>query len=302
MTHKRIESISQFDSYFHQPTYHPLVSVGNLADADASLFLPLDFGMYCVVLMDASFGQLKLHGEAMHYHPGAIFTMKPGDVVSLSLTPGVKPKGWMLVFRPELLNGTGLERDFYMFNFFDFKVAEALELCESERRVALNCFFNIKAELEAPNDEYTSHMLRLGIGTMLTCCKRFYERQFDTRQVRTPQFVSRLEALIDNYFAPGSPLPRQCGQPTVAWCAEQFNLSPGHFGDTLRRQLGMTAQAFIQQKIIERGKALLARADMSVNDVAFCLGFEYPNHFTRFFRSKTGVTPTVFRKHIQSDN
>lgn len=299
--HQRVENIGVFNDYFHQPTFHPFVSVGNLAEADASLFLPLDFGMYCVVLMDANFGRLSLRGEEMLYRSGTIFTMKPGDVVSLNLKLGVKPQGWMLAFRPELLNGTGLGRDFYMFNFFDFKVAEALVLCESERRVALNCFSNIKAELEAPDDEYTSHMLRLGIGTMLTYCKRFYERQFDTPMIHTPRLVAQLEVLLDNYFDVGSTLPRQFGQPTVAWCAEQFNMSPGHFGDTLRRLLGMTAQAFIQQKVIEKAKALLGRGDLSVNDVAFCLGFEYPNHFSRFFRLKTGVSPSVFRKQLQID-
>lgn len=297
MSHKKVENIDQFNHFFHQPTYHPLVSVGNLANADASLFMPLDFGMYCVVLMDVNFGELVLRGRPMSYRSGTIFTMKPGDVVSLSLDQHIKPRGWMLAFRPELLNGTGLGRDFYMFNFFDYEVAEALELYDSERRVALNCFSNIKTELETPDDELTSHMLRLGIGTMLTYCRRFYERQFDTQTRLNNSLAARLEMLIDNYLSENSDLPRLYGQPTVAWCAEQFHLTPGYFGDTLRRELGMTAQAFIQQKILEKSKSLLAREDMTVNDVAFSLGFEYPNHFTRFFRSKTGVTPTSFRNH-----
>lgn len=298
MNHKKVENIDQFNHFFHQPTYHPLVSVGNLANADAALFQPLDFGMYCVVLMDVNFGELRLRGNNMRYRSGTMFTMKPGDVVSLNMDARVKPRGWMLAFRPELLNGTGLGRDFYMFNFFDYQVAEALELYDSERRVALNCFSNINTELQAPDDEFTSHMLRLGIGTMLTYCRRFFERQFDTMQMRASDFGSRLNALLDNYLSEGSDLPKRFGQPTVAWCAEQFHLSPGYFGDVLRRELGTTAQAFIQQKVLEKGKSLLAREDLTINEVAFLLGFDYPNHFTRFFRSKTGLTPTQFRKQL----
>jgi len=298
MNYKKVENIDQFNHYFHQPTYHPQVSVGNLANADLSLFAPTDFGMYCVVLMDVDFGELVLRGTKTNYRSGTIFTMKPGDIVSMNLNPNVKPRGWMLAFRPELLNGTGLGRDFYMFNFFDYDVADALELYESERRVALNCFTNITTELQAPDDEFTSHMLRLGIGTMLTFCKRFYERQFDTRQVHSSDMVQRLDMLIDAYLSEDSGLARKLGQPTVAWCAEQFHLTPGYFGDLLRKEVGITAQAYIQGKVIDYAKSLLANESLSINDIAFRLGFEYPNHFTRFFRAKVGSTPTAFRKQL----
>lgn len=298
MNYKKVENIEQFNHYFHQPTYHPQVSVANLANADLSLFAPTDFGMYCVVLMDVDFGELVLKGTTIHYRSGTMFTMKPGDVVSTNLNPNVKPRGWMLAFKPELLNGTGLGRDFYMFNFFDYDVAEALELYDSERKVALNCYSNILTELQAPDDEFTSHMLRLGIGTMLTFCKRFYERQFDTRQVHSSDMVKRIDMLIDNYLSEESGLARKLGQPTVAWCAEQFHLTPGYFGDLLRKEVGMTAQSYIQLKVLETAKSLLANESLTINDIAFRLGFEYPNHFTRFFRSKEGVTPTAFRKQL----
>jgi len=294
----KVENIDQFNRYFHQLTHHPHVSVGNLADADMTLFDETDFGMYCVVLMDVNFGELLLRGSCLSYRSGTIFTMKPGDVVSMHLAADVKPRGWMLAFRPELINGTGLGRDFYMFNFFDYEVAEALELNDTERRVAINCFNNINSELHAPDDEFTSHMLRLGIGQMLTSCRRFYERQFDTRKMHSSDFVQHLDQLLDSYLAPDSHLPAQHGQPTVGWCASQFHLSPSYFGDLVHRELGITAQAYIQQKIIEKAKSLLANETLSVNEIAFTLGFDYPNHFTRFFRKKEGITPTTFRKKL----
>ena len=298
MEHIRVENIEQFNHYFHQPTYHPQVSVARLQDADLSLFEPTDFCMYCVVLMEVDFGELVLHDTCMRYRGGTMFTMKPGDVVSMNLDSRVKPHGWMLAFRPEQLNGTGLGRDFYMFNFFEYKVAEALELFDSERRVIINCFNNIYTELQAPDDELTSHMLRLGIGQLLTCCRRFYDRQFDTKNLHSSDLGKRLDKMIDEYLSEGSNKLRTQGPPTVAWCAEQFHLTPSYFGDVVRREMGITPQAFLQTKLIDRAKSLLASQELTINEIAEELGFSYPNHFARLFRQKTGMSPSAFRKQL----
>ena len=298
MEHIRIENIELFNHYFHQPTYHPQVSVARLQDADLSLFEPTDFCMYCVVLMEVDFGELVLHDTCMRYRGGTMFTMKPGDVVSMNLDSRVKPHGWMLAFRPEQLNGTGLGRDFYMFNFFEYKVAEALELFDSERRVIINCFNNIYTELQAPDDELTSHMLRLGIGQLLTCCRRFYDRQFDTKDLHSSDLGKRLDKMVDEYLSEGSKKLRTLGPPTVAWCAEQFHLTPSYFGDIVRREMGITPQAFLQTKLIDRAKSLLASQELTINEIAEELGFSYPNHFARLFRQKTGMSPSAFRRQL----
>lgn len=298
MEHIRVENIEQFNHYFHQPTYHPQVSVARLQDADLSLFEPTDFCMYCVVLMEVDFGELVLHDTCMRYRGGTMFTMKPGDVVSMNLDSRVKPHGWMLAFRPEQLNGTGLGRDFYMFNFFEYKVAEALELFDSERRVIINCFNNIYTELQAPDDELTSHMLRLGIGQLLTCCRRFYDRQFDTKDLHSSDLGKRLDKMVDEYLSEGSKKLRTQGPPTVAWCAEQFHLTPSYFGDIVRREMGITPQAFLQTKLIDRAKSLLASQELTINEIAEELGFSYPNHFARLFRQKTGISPSAFRRQL----
>lgn len=298
MEHIRVENIEQLNHYFHQPTYHPQVSVARLQDADLSLFEPTDFCMYCVVLMEVDFGELVLHDTCMRYRGGTMFTMKPGDVVSMNLDSRVKPHGWMLAFRPEQLNGTGLGRDFYMFNFFEYKVAEALELFDSERRVIINCFNNIYTELQAPDDELTSHMLRLGIGQLLTCCRRFYDRQFDTKDLHSSDLGKRLDKMVDEYLSEGSKKLRTQGPPTVAWCAEQFHLTPSYFGDIVRREMGITPQAFLQTKLIDRAKSLLASQELTINEIAEELGFSYPNHFARLFRQKTGMSPSAFRRQL----
>lgn len=293
---RKIETIDQFNRFFGQPTLHQHVSVADLSRADLSLFAPTDLGMYCVVMLDAAFGELHLRNSSIRYGTGTVFTMKPGDIVSMDLDPSARPKGWMLAFRPELIANTGLGRDFYMFNFFDYEVSEALELKETERRVMMNCFANINAELYSPDDELTGHMLRLGIGQMLSYCRRYYERQFDTRKLKNNDFLIKLESILDNYIG-ASEMSSRNGQPTVAWCAEQFHLSPNYFGEMVKRQAHMTAQEYIHGKLLEKAKALLRHSDLSVSDVAEQLGFTYSNHFTRFFRTKTGMSPSDYRRN-----
>ena len=296
--HIKIENIDQFNHYFHQPTYHPQVSVGRLQDADLSLFAPIDFGMYCVVLMEVDFGELVLRDTCMRYRGGTMFTMKPGDVVSMHLDPHVKPHGWMLAFRPEQLNGTGLGRDFYLFNFFDYKVAEALELYDTERKAIINCFHNINTELQSPDDDLTSHMLRLEIAQMLTFCRRFYDRQFDTFEMRSSDLAKRFDRMVDEYFSSNAEQLRTMGPPSVAWCAEQFHLTPSYSGGLIRKEMNITPQAFLQDKLIEKAKSMLADESLTINDIAAALGFTYPNHFARLFRQKVGQSPTAFRRQL----
>lgn len=294
--HKTIKNLNEFNAYFRQPTCHPLVGVGDLSEAAYSLFEPIDFDSYCVVLMEADFGELTIDGETVKYLPGTVFTMKPGEIVSMKLHPYVRPRGKMLLFRRELIENTGLGRDFYMFNFFDFDVSEALLLNDSEKKVMLNCFANIDAELHTENDELTGHMLRLGIGQTLSYCKRFYERQFDTKQLRSSEFIKNLDSLLNDYYSPHSELPRTIGYPTVAWCSAQLHLAPNYFGNLVRRDMHISAQEYIHNTIVERAKSLLAEPSLSVEEIADQLGFPYPNHFSRLFKRKTGLSPTAFRR------
>ncbi|MBR2155278.1 MAG: helix-turn-helix transcriptional regulator [Bacteroidaceae bacterium] len=291
---KKLQDIDEFNALFRQSTSHPLVSVADLSKADLSLFDPTDFGMYCVVLMDACIGRLTKDGQPLHYDEGTIFTMMPGQTMELQLDYSVYPRGWMLAFRPELLVKTGLGRDFYMFNFFSANATEALRLSPTERGTIVNCFANIFAELHTPADNLSGHMLRLGIGQLLSYCKRFYERQFMGKSAGVSNLLQRLDTLIDNYL--GSGLPEQKGQPTVAWCAAQFDLSPNYFGDLVKRELRITAQEYVQGKIIDAAKRLLRNTNMSVAQISEQLGFAYSNHFTRMFHKKVGYSPMRYRK------
>ncbi|HCN52938.1 MAG TPA: AraC family transcriptional regulator [Prevotella sp.] len=289
-----VSTMDQFNAYFHQPTVHPMMAVGDLSRADLCLFDPLRFDMYCVVLMDADFGELVKAGSAIRYDAGTIFWLRPRQYIAMNLDYSVKPRGWMVVFKPELLERTGLGRDFYMFDFFNHDVNEALTLSSSERGIILNSFANIQAELLSKRDYLSDHMLRLGIGTLLSYCKRFFERQFEEDRVHNTNLKTQLDLLLDNYLSSGS--SAQMGQPTVAWCATHFHLSPNYFGDLVKKELHITAQEYIQQRVISQAKHLLADTPMSIGEIAEELGFTYPTHFARMFRRKTGQSPQEFRK------
>ena len=296
--YRTLPGIDAFNALFRQPTTHPMVAVGDLSQADLTLFAPTDFGMYCIVLMDEDFGELVLGDASVRYGAGTVFSLRPGQVVSMNLDFSTKPRGRMLAFRPELLEKCGLGRDFYMFSFFTTDVADALVLSPTERGVLLNCFANIQTELLTPSDYLSTHMLRLGIGHLLSYYKRFFERQYREKSTARETLESRLSALIDGYLSSG--LPSQHGQPTVAWCAGEFHLSPNYFGDIVRRDLHITAQEFIQRKVIDAAAALLRNTQMSVGEIAEELGFAYANHFTRMFRRRTGLSPLEYRRQGRS--
>ena len=293
---KIIKNLDQFNEFFHQQTAHPMVAVGDLSKADVSIFEPSDFGCYCVVMLDSVFGDLVIKGSPVSYRSGTVFTAKPGTVMSMKLALNASPEGLMLVFRPEMIENTGLGRDFYMFNFFDYEVSETLLLTESERRVMNNCFTNINTELHTDKDELTPHMLRLQIGQMLSYCKRFYERQFDMRKTIVSDFVKKLDRLLEAYLSAGSTMPAELGVPSVAWCANEMNLSANYFGSQVKKYLHVSAKEYIDSTVAERAKALLGDSSLSIDEVAGRLGFVYPNHFTRFFKRETGISPSAFRK------
>lgn len=283
-----------FNGFFHQKTEHPHIAVGDLSRAELALFAPLDFDMYCVVLMDSDFGELVKDGKSIRYQPGTLFCLRPGQVVSMNLDYSQRPKGKMLAFSEEMLVKTGLGRDFYMFDFFDEEVDDALTLTGEERGIIQNCFDNIFSELLTKPDYLSAHLLRLGIGQLLSYYKRFFERQYSERIRSSYDMRNRLDMIIDNYLTSGS--AAQDGQPTVAWCAAQFNLSPNYFGDLVKRELHITAQEYIQLKVLDKAKRLLAMSDMPVYEISQELGFSYANHFNRMFRRETGMTPLQFRK------
>ena len=291
-----IREIEAFNRLFNQPTLHPMVSIGDLSRAERAPFGPTRFEMYCVVLSETPSGTLLRGGAPLACPPGSLFTLRPGQVMQAVQDEAARPRGRILAFRPELLEKTGLGRDFYMFDYFNRSDAEALALSARERDILKKCFESILSELRQEQDYLTNHMIRLCIGRLLSCCKRFFERRYPVRNASARNLGPALDALIDNYLSSGS--AAQQGQPTVSGCAARFNLTPNYFGSLCRRELHMTAQEYIQQKIISAAQRLLTTTDMGIGEIAEELGFSYANHFTRMFTRRVGLAPQQYRKQL----
>ena len=294
MQNHTMDDIESFNAFFSQPTLHPQVSVTELYRAKLNLYDVRKFNMYALIMIEEEFGELYRDGNVLPYTKGSLVTVRPGQSIGMKMHHMTPPKGWMLVFKPELLEKTGLGRDFYMFSYFNADYPEAIRLSEMEYGVIRNCFANLYAELNTPQDHLSGQMIRLGIGTLLSYVKRYFENQHSMATAKGESMQARVDALLDKYLRSG--LPAQNGQPTVAWCAEQLNLSPNYFGEMLKNEVKVTAQEYIKRKIVAHAQVLLRQTNMTINEIAEELGFSYPNHFTRMFHNSTGFTPLKYRK------
>lgn len=290
----KLDSIAQYNAIRGVPTQHPLVSVIDLSKAQPMPVGRFNFGLYTVYLKEVKCGDLKYGRNLYDYQEGTLVFIGPGQV--LGVEPKVKPftpKGWSLVFHPELIRGTSLGKHIQDYSFFSYKVNEALHLSEKERQIVLDCFAKIEYELQHDIDKHSKTLIASNIELFLNYCTRFYDRQFITRDNAHRGVLEKLERLLDDYFSTDKPLTE--GLPAVAWCAAALNLSPNYFGDVVKKETGRSAQEYIQSKVIDVAKEKIFDVSKSVSEIAYELGFKYPQHFTRLFKQKVGCTPNEYR-------
>lgn len=236
-----------------------------------------------------------LYGRRSYdYQKGSIICLAPGQVIGTADTGEVyQPKGWVLCFHPDLINGTSLSRNMKEYSYFSYEVNEALHVSERERLLFLDCLDKIQHELEHSIDRLSKRLIINHIETLLDYCLRFYERQFVTRTQDNQDILARFEYLLDDYFFNGT--AKQKGLPTVKYCASEFRLSPNYFGDLIKKETGKTAQEYIHLKLIEAAKNLVLIPDKTISEIAYDLGFQYPQHFSRLFKKLTGYSPNEYR-------
>jgi AraC family transcriptional regulator, transcriptional activator of pobA len=207
-----------------------------------------------------------------------------------------QPKGYALVFHADLIHGTSLGRHIQDYTFFGYQSAEALHLSERERRLVLDCFSKIEYELEHAVDKHSKRLIVSNIELFLNYCVRFYERQFITRDHVNKGLLERFETLLNEYFQ--SDRPQTVGLPSVAYCANELNLSAGYFGDLIKKETGKTAQEYIQAKVIDVAKGRIFNHSKSISEIAYELGFKYPQHFARLFKQRVGQSPNEYRSSV----
>lgn len=289
------DTISKYNDFNKNETKHPLVSVIDFSKADPRNggFKAL-FGFYCVFLKDVKCGDLTYGKNTYDYQEGTLVFLAPGQVLTAAYSKeAYQPKGWGLIFHPDFISGTILGRQMEDYSFFSYETREALHLSERERNVVLESFEKIDYELDHGIDKHSKKLIIANIILFLDYCTRFYDRQFITRDNVNKGILERFESLLNGYF--NSDKPTTIGLPSVAYCAEQLNLSANYFGDLIKKETGITAQELIHTKIINIAKERVFDINKSVNQVAIEMGFKYPQHFTRLFKQKVGVSPNEYR-------
>lgn len=293
-----IETVSQYNEMLGVETLHPLVSVVDLSKAKPMHHMRHTFSFYVVFLKDEKNCELVYGRQRYDYQKGSVVCLAPGQVIGIENTGETfQPKGWALCFDPELIRGTALGRNMREYSFFSYEVNEALHLSERERDLFVDSLKRIQAELEHDVDRLSKRLIAVHIELLLDYCLRFYERQFISREPMNRDILTRFEILLDEYLNSGKAL--HCGLPTVKFCAGELCLSPGYFGDLIKKETGKSAQAYIQCKVVDFAKERVLNPSKSISQVAYELGFQYPQHFTRMFKKMVGLTPNDYRS--QSD-
>jgi len=291
----RLDHVYQYNELMGIETLHPLVSVIDMSKCPRMRHSRRLYGFYCIFLKDVKCGDLRYGRNYYDYQEGTLVFTAPGQVVGVEDNGEVfQPKGWALLFHPDLLRGTQLGRNIRNYTFFSYEVREALHLSEQERRTILDCLHNIRHELQHAIDRHSRTLVVNNIEMFLNYCVRFYDRQFITRSdVAGKDILARFERTLDDYFL--SDKPQTEGLPTVQYCAQELHLSANYFGDLVKRLTGKTAQEHIRLRLIDAAKERIADPARSIAEVAYELGFKYPAHFTRLFKNVVGCTPNRYR-------
>lgn len=290
----RFDTIGQYNAFNNNETQHPLISIVDLSKADKRHNARINFGFYAVFLKEIKCGDLKYGCNYYDYEEGTLVFVAPGQVLGIENNGEYyQPHGTVLVFHPDLIRGTSLGRHIADYTFFSYEVHEALHLSETERRVITDCFNKIKLELGHAIDKHSKTLVVSNIELLLNYCVRFYDRQFITRDSIHKGILQKFEDLLNEYFQ--SDKPQAIGLPSVSYCADQLALSPNYFGDLIKKETGKSAQEHIQLKLMDIAKEKIFDRNKSVSEIAYELGFKYPQHFTRVFKQRVGHSPNEYR-------
>ncbi len=288
------DSIEKYNRYFGFETRHPLVGIVHF---DYSVHQPshcMHFGFYALFLKKTMGCKINYGKTSYDFDDETVVSFAPGQIVGIHrLEDGPAPEAIGLLFHPDFLHRTSLAQKMSQYSFFSYASNEALHLSAEERIILQDYMDKIQRELQHPIDRFSKALIISNIEVMLNYCMRFYERQFVTREELNNDVLARFETLLDDYLQSGKGVTE--GIPTVKHFADKICLSSNYFGDLVKSETGKTAQEYIQLKMITHAKSALLDPEISTKQVAELLGFQYPQHFIRFFKKQTGQTPKEYR-------
>nr|WP_294779422.1 response regulator transcription factor [uncultured Flavobacterium sp.] len=294
----RFKSISEFHDFRDLPKpEHPLVSVYNFEDlkylnSEEPKSLMLDF--YSIALKRNANAKMRYGQQEYDFKEGVLMFLSPGQVFSIEGNSEMKHTGWSLLIHPDFLWNTPLAQKIKQYAYFGYAVNEALHLSDKEENMLLEIIKNIQQEYQSNIDKFSQDVIIAQIDLFLTYAERFYNRQFITRKISSHQILARLEKLLEEYFNDVS--LQQKGLPTVQFIAENLNVSPNYLSALLKTHTGQNTQQHIHNKLIEKAKEKLSTTNLSISEIAFELGFEHQQSFSKLFKTKTNTSPIEFRQ------
>lgn len=273
---------------------HPLITLIDAAELLDMCKVPVTYTLsfYKITLVSKTDGKFRYGQSHYDFDEGSMVFAAPNQIVG-QIESGSNVEGMSLFIHPDFLQSYPLAAKIRHYGFFDYAAKEALHLSEKEKATIKSIFEIIREELNSRTDDFSHEVIIAQIELLLSYARRFYKRQFLTRQVVNSDFLEQLERLLDQYF--DDPDTMNDGIPTVQYLADQMNYTPNYLSDMLRSLTGLTAQQHIHQKLIEKSKELLSTTNLTVNEVAYKLGFKYPQSFSRLFKTRTKLSPAQFR-------
>ena len=292
-----INSVSEIHRILGLPKpENPWVSVINFDEiqcfADDSL-KSVVYNFYSICIKKDFKGKLKYGQNYYDFDEGVLTFFSPGQVVTTELTDDLKLSGYWLIIHPDFIQSYPLAKTIKDYGYFSYAVNEALFLSEKEETMIAAIMKNIEQEYYCNIDQYSQDVMISHIELLLNYANRFYNMQFITRKNAGNDLLVKLEAILSDYYNRGK--VREAGLPTVQYVSEKLNISPNYLSDMLRTLTGQSTQHHIHNKLIEKAKELIATTSLSVSEVAYQLGFEYPQSFNKLFKSKTNLSPLEFR-------
>ncbi len=293
-----INSVSELHRLLSLPKpEHPLVSMIRLSDLREKcpeLVGSFVYNFYSICIKKDFRGKLRYGQQYYDFDEGVMTFFSPGQVITTDATEEQALNGWWLVVHPDFIQSYPLAKRVKEYGFFSYAVTEALHISEKEETILTSIMTNIEREYRSALDTFSQDVIVSQLDLLLTYSNRFYNRQFITRKQASNDLLIRVEALLTTYF--DSDQVQQSGLPTVQYLADQLSLSPSYLSDSLRALTGQSAQQHIHNKLIEKAKEVLSTTSLSVSEIAYRLGFEYPQSFSKLFRNKTNHSPLEFRR------
>ncbi len=293
-----IKTISEMHDVFGLPKpKHPLVSIIQFKNAQIKPeyhHIRCSFGMYCIAQKNETDGSMGYGRNSYDFQEGSMLFIKPGQVLSYDgHQSSAEDPGWALLFHPDLIRKSELGKTIENYSFFSYDITEALHLSDEEKQSLDELVVKIEKEYQQNIDRHSQKLIISNIELLLDYCTRYYDRQFYTRSNLNKDVLAKFENLLRHYYSDKNQFTK--GIPSVNYCGKELNMSPKYLSDLLKKETGRNAKTHIDDFLINKAKNHLLRSTEPVSEIAYTLGFEYSQHFSKIFKAKTGMSPSEYR-------